>query len=251
MTFLALFRKELVSYIVSPLFYVVSAVFLCLCGFFFYTRLVFFVEYGLGYDILGNFWLAFLAGAPYSISMVLLLVMPLLTMRLFAEERKLGTIELLLTYPVRDGELLAAKFAACAVVLAVMLAATLLYPIYVFVLQPFPWMPVLAGYVGLLLLGLSFIACGVFVSALTESQVVAAIGTLGILLLFWVLTWNEAASSPDLLRVLTRLSMFDHFQGFAHGVIDVQDVTYFVFFVAFFNFLTLRVLESRKWRGRR
>jgi ABC-2 type transport system permease protein len=250
-TFLALFRKELVSYFVSPLFYVVSAVFLCLCGFFFYTRLVFFVEYGFGYDILENFWLAFLAGAPYSISMVLLLVMPLLTMRLFAEERKLGTIELLLTYPVRDAELVAAKFAACAVVFLLMLGGTLLYPVYVFYLQPFPWVPVMAGYAGLLLLGLSFIACGVFVSSLTESQVVAAIGTLGILLLFWVLTWNEAASSPQLLRVLTRLSMFDHFQGFARGVIDLQDVAYFIFFVTFFCFLTLRVLDSRKWRGRR
>jgi len=251
MTVLALFRKELVSYFVSPLFYVVAAVFLCLCGFFFYTRLVFFVEYGFGYDILGNFWLAFLAGAPYSISMVLLLVMPLLTMRLFAEERKLGTIELLLTYPVRDGELVAAKFAACATVFVMMLAGTLLYPFYVFYLQPFPLVTLLAGYLGLVLLGVSFIACGVFVSSLTESQVVAAIGTLGILLLCWVLTWNEAASSPTLLQVLTRLSMFDHFQGFARGVIDVQDVAYFVFVVWFFCFLTLRVLEARKWRGRR
>jgi ABC-2 type transport system permease protein len=250
-TFFALFRKELVSYFVSPLFYVVAAVFLCLCGFFFYTQLVFFVQYGFGEDILGNFWLAFLAGAPYSISMVLLVVMPMLTMRLFAEERKLGTIELLLTYPVRDAELVAAKFAACAVVLAVMLAGTVVYPIYVFVLQPYPWLPVLAGYIGLLLLGLSFIACGVFVSSLTESQVVAAIGTLGILLLCWVLTWNAAASSPEFLRVLTRLSMFDHFEGFARGVIDLQDVAYFVFVVGFFSFLTLRVLEARKWRGRR
>jgi ABC-2 type transport system permease protein len=250
-TVLALFRKELVSYFVSPLFYVVAAVFLCLCGFFFYTRLVFFVQYGFGEDILGNFWLAFLAGAPYSISMVLLLVVPLLTMRLFAEERKLGTIELLLTYPVRDGALVAAKCAACAVVLTVMLAGTVVYPIYVFVLQPFPWLPLLAGYLGLLLLGLSFIACGVFVSSLTESQVVAAIGTLGILLLCWVLTWNEAATSPQFLRVLARLSMFDHFQGFARGVIDVQDVGYFACVVAFWTFLTLRVLEARKWRGRR
>jgi ABC-2 type transport system permease protein len=250
-TVLALYRKELVSYFVSPLFYVVAAVFLCLCGFFFYTQLMFFVQYGFGADILGNFWLGFLAGAPYSISMVLLLVMPLLTMRLVAEERKLGTIELLLTYPVRDGELLAAKYAACATVLVIMLAGTLLYPSYVFFLQPFPLLPVLAGYVGLLLLGLSFIACGVCVSSLTESQVVAAIGTLGMLLLCWVLTWNAAASSPGLLRVLTRLSMFDHFQGFARGVIDLQDVTYFIFVITFFNFLTLRVLEARKWRGRR
>src|SRR5207247_5345938 len=143
-------------------------------------------------------------------------------------------------YPLRDMELFLAKFVACAAVLLVMLGGTLLYPIYVQTLQPFPWVPVGAGYLGLFLLGLSFIACGLFVSSLTENQVVAAIGTLGILLMFWALTWNEAATSPQLLRVLVRLSMFDHFQTFARGVIDVQDVAYFVFFVSFFSFLTLR-----------
>jgi len=251
MTVLALFRKELVSYLVSPLFYVVAAVFLSLCGFFFYTRLMFFVQYGFGLDILGNFWMAMLAGAPYSISMVLLLVTPLLTMRSFAEERKLGTIELLLTYPVRDGELVAAKVAACTVVLCLLLAATLLYPLFIQSISPFPWSPVVAGYIGLFLLSLSFIACGVFVSSLTENQVVAAIGTLGILVFFWMLTWNESATSPGLLGVLSRLSMFDHFENFARGVVAVADVCYFLAVVVFFSYLTLRVLEARKWRGRR
>lgn len=251
MAFRALLRKELLSYFVSPLFYVVAAVFFCLCGFFFYTRLIFFVQYGFGLDILGNFWLAFLAGAPYSISMVLLLVLPLLTMRLFAEERKLGTIELLLTFPVRDSELLWAKLTACATVCTILLAGTLLYPVYVYILQPFPWMPVVAGYLGLFLLALSFVACGIFVSALTENQVIAAVGTLGLLLLCWMLTWNEAATSPRLLQALVWLSMFDHFQAFARGVIDAQDVAYFLSFIALFSFLTLRVLEARKWRGRR
>jgi ABC-2 type transport system permease protein len=247
MTFFALFRKELSSYFVSPLFYVVTAVFLCLSGYYFYTDLIFFVTFGFGMNILENFWQLLLV----DLRLVMLLSIPLLTMRLFAEEKKLGTIELLLTYPVRDGELLLAKFAACAVVCAIMLGGTLLYPIYVHTLQPFPWAPLVAGYLGLFLLGLSFIACGVFVSSLTESQVVAGMASIGILLLFWILSWNEAATSPTLLRLLIRVSMFDHFQKFAHGVIDAQDVAYFLFFVAFFCFLTLRVLESRKWRGRR
>jgi ABC-2 type transport system permease protein len=251
MTFVALFKKELRSYFVSPLFYVVAAVFFCLCGFFFYTQLIYYVEYGFGFNILGNFWIAYLAGAPYSVSMVLLLVMPLLTMRLLAEERKLGTIELLLTYPLRDGVILGAKYAACAVVVLILLLGTLIYPVYLHFLQPMPWLPLVSGYVGLLLLGLSFVACGLFVSALTESQVIAAIGSLGALLLFWMLTWNEAATSPPLLRALAQVSMFDHFETFARGVIDVSDLAYFVFFITAFNFLTMRVLESRKWRGRR
>jgi len=246
-TFLALFRKELLSYVVSPLFYVVAAVFLCLSGYYFYTDLIFFVTFGFGMNILENFWQLLLV----DLRLVMLLSIPLLSMRLFAEEKKLGTIELLLTYPVRDSEVFLAKFAACAVVFGVMLAGTLLYPIYVNILQPFPWLPLLAGYLGLFLLGLSFIACGVFVSSLTESQVVAGMATIGILLLFWIITWNEAATSPQLLRALIRLSMFDHFQTFARGVIDAQDVAYFLSFIGFFGFLTLRVLESRKWRGRR
>lgn len=247
MTFLALFRKELLSYVVSPLFYVVAAVFLCLSGYYFYTDLIFFVTFGFGMNILENFWQLLLV----DLRLVMLLSIPLLTMRLFAEEKKLGTIELLLTYPVRDGEVFFAKFAACAAVFGVMLAGTLLYPIYVSFLQPFPWPPLVAGYLGLFLLGLSFIACGVFVSSLTESQVVAGMATTGILLLFWIMSWNEAATSPGLLRILVRVSMFDHFQTFARGVIDARDVAYFLSFIGFFGFLTLRVLESRKWRGRR
>jgi ABC-2 type transport system permease protein len=251
MIFLALFRKELRSYFVSPLFYTVAAVFFCLCGYFFYTQLIFYVQYGYGVNIAGNLWVTLLAGAPYSISMVLLLVTPLLTMRLFAEEQRLGTIELLLTYPLRDRTIVAAKFAACAAVVALLVAGTLVYPLYLSSLQSLPWTPLLAGYLGLLLLGISFVACGLCISSLTESQVVAAIGTLGLLLLCWALTWNEAATSPPVLRVLQRVSMFDHFEPFARGVIDAGDVVYFAVATGFSLALTLRVLESRKWRGRR
>lgn len=249
--FLALFRKELRAYFVSPMFYAVAAVFFCLCGYFFYTQLIFYVQYGYGLNIAGNFWLTLLTGAPYSISMVLLLVSPLLTMRLFAEEKRLGTIELLLTYPLYDRTIVAAKFAACAVVLLVLIAGTLIYPLYLSSLQPLPWAPLLASYLGLSLLGLSFVACGLFISALTDSQMVAAIATLGVLLLFWSVTWNEAATSTQALRVLGELSMFDHFEPFARGVIDAGDVVYFIAAVVFCIALTLRVLESRKWRGRR
>ena len=249
MIFRGLLRKELRAYFVSPLFYVVAAVFYALTGFFFYTQLIYFVQYGFGVNILGNFWVAFLAGAPYSVSMVLLLVAPLLTMRLLAEEKKLGTIELLVTYPLRDGTIVAAKLLACTLVLLLLLAGTLAYPIFLAGMQPLPWTPILASYLGLVLLGVSFTACGLFVSALTDSQVVAAVGTLGLLLLFWALSWNEAATSPAVLRAAAGLAMFDHFETFAHGVIDGGDLAYFVAVSAFFAFLTLRVLEARHWRG--
>jgi gliding motility-associated transport system permease protein len=251
MTFLALLRKELRAYFVSPLVYVVAAVFYALTGFFFYTQLIYFVQYGFGFNILGNFWVAFLAGAPYSLSMVLLLVVPLLTMRLMAEERKLGTIELLLTYPLRDATIVAAKFTACSLVLALLLAGTLAYPAFLAAIQPLPWQPIVASYLGLLLLGVSFTACGLFVSSLTESQVVAAVGTLGVLVLFWAVSWNEAATSPPALRAAAQLAMFDHFETFAKGVVDGGDLAYFIAVSAFFTFCTLRVLEARHWRGQR
>jgi ABC-2 type transport system permease protein len=248
-SFRALLRKELRTYFVSPLFYVVAAVFYALSGFFFYTQLVYFVQYGFGVNILGNFWVAFLAGAPYSVSMVLLLVMPLLTMRLLAEEKRLGTIELLLTYPLRDGVIVAAKLTACSIVLIALLAGTLAYPVVLSGMQSLPWAPIGAGYLGLLLLGISFAACGLFISALTDSQVVAAVGTLGLLLFLWALSWNEAATTPVALRAAARFAMFDHFETFAHGVVDGADVAYFLAVSIFFVFLTLRVLESRQWRG--
>lgn len=251
MSFLGLLRKELRAYFVSPLVYVVAAVFYALTGFFFYTQLIYFVQYGFGFNIIGNFWIAFLAGAPYSVSTVLLLIVPLLTMRSLAEEKKLGTIELLLTYPVRDGTIVAAKFAACTIVLALLLAGTLVYPAFLATIQPLPWQPAVASYLGLLLLGVSFIACGIFISSLTESQVVAAVGTLGLLMLFWAVSWNEAATNPAALRAASTLAMFDHFEPFAKGVIDGGDIAYFAAVSTFFTFCTLRVLEARHWRGQR
>lgn len=239
-------RRELRSYFSSYIAYVLLAVFLLLTGGFFYSWLRYFILFG-GYVLPSGLWQQVFMDMRYCA----MIVLPLLTMRLFAEERRQGTIELLLTYPIRDGELLAAKFLACALVCAGLLAATLLYPWYLSTIQPLPLAPLLIGYTGLYLLGLSFVACGLFVSSLTESQVIAAVGTLGLLLGFWVLTWNEAASSPQLLRGLAQLSMFDHFEGFARGAIDADDITYFVGFVVFFNFCTLRVLEARTWRGRR
>lgn len=248
MRFIALLRKELRSYFVSPLFYVVTSVFLCLSGYYFYTDLIYFVTFGFGASILENFFQLLLVS---DLPRIMLLTIPLLTMRSFAEERKLGTIELLLTYPLRDGVLVGAKFAACAVVCLVMLAGTLLYPAFVYGLQPFPLEPLIAGYLGLVLLAFSFIACGLFISALTESQVVAGLVTIGVLLFIWIMSWNEAAAQQEIVRVLLKLSMFDRFQTFAKGVIDAADLAYFVFFIAFFSFLTLRALEARSWRGRR
>jgi len=245
--FWAILRKELRSYFFSPFIYLISAVFLLLSGYYFYTDLIFYVQFGFGLNIMENFWQLFFN----DLRLVVLLTVPFLTMRLFAEEKRLGTIELLLTYPMRDAELFWGKFAACTVATFFMLSWTGLYPVIMYQLQPFEWSAILAGYAGVLLLALSFVACGLFISSLTDNQVVAGSSALGVLLFFWILSWNEGATNEGLLRVVAQLSMVTHFQSFAQGFIDSKEVTFFFLFMLFFSFLTLRSLESRQWRGRR
>lgn len=245
---LALIRKELASYFSGPLVYVVIGAFLLATGYRFYTTLNSYVTIGFGMNILEHFWEEFFVN---HIGFYLLIVVPLFTMRLIAEERRLGTIELLYTYPLRDREIMIAKFVACLLVFLVFLAGTLLYPLIVYAIQPFDPMPFVARYLGTLLFLASCIACGLFVSSLTDSQVIASSCTFVLLLLFWILTWNEAAVSSNLLTALGQLSTFDHFYSFARGVIDLKDLAYFVMFIGLFLFLTLRSMESRHWRGRR
>jgi ABC-2 type transport system permease protein len=170
-------------------------------------------------------------------------------MRLFAEERKLGTLELIWTYPVRDRELLAGKFVAALALYLAMLATTLVGPAILWAFHPFSLPPVVAGYVGLVLIGSAFVACGLAASAVTENQVVAAMLAYGVLVLAWFATWNEAAIGARLAPLLLQLSLFDHFYGFAQGVIDSRDVAYLLAFATLFLFLALRALGARAWRG--
>jgi ABC-2 type transport system permease protein len=240
----AIARRELAAMCGGPLAWVLGAVFLSLSGYFFYSDLVLFVLVGGANETQGLWRFVFL-----DFRLVALLVLPLLSMRLFAEERKQGTLELLWTYPVRDREVLAGKYlAACTLYLA-MLAGTAIGPLLLYVLHPFDVAPVLAGYAGMLLLGVAFIACGTAASTVTDNQVVSAMLTYGVLVLAWFATWNEAAIGERIAPVLLQLSLFDHFYGFAQGVIDSRDVVYLLAFATLFLFLALRSLGTRAWRG--
>ena len=244
---MAVARKELRSYFAFSLVYILSAIFLLISGWYFYTDLEFFETMSFAQDILQNYWALLLS----DIRLCLLLTLPFITMRLFAEERKLGTIELLYTYPLRDTEIFWGKFIASMVVFLMMLGLTLVYPAYLHSIHRFPLLPLAAGYLGLVLLGCGFIACGMFISSLCESQVVAGVATIAILLFFWILNWNEASFESRLGDAVRSVSLFDHFEPFAKGVIDSWHLAFFVFFIAFFSFLTLRSMEARKWTGRR
>ncbi len=237
-------RRELTAMFSGPLAYVVGAVFLFLSGYFFYSDLTFFVLFG-GANLPAGLWrFVFL-----DYRLVVLLVVPVLTMRLFAEERKLGTLELLWSFPVRDWEVLAGKFFAALVVYLGLLALTALGPMLLALLHGVSLWPVLAGYVGLVLLGAAFTACGTAASAATESQVVSALLTYGLLVFAWFFSWNEGAIGASMAPVLLQLSLFDHFYGFAQGVIDNRDVVYLLCFATFFLFVAMRALGSRAWRG--
>jgi len=244
---LAVMRKELRSYFAFPLVYVVTGLFAFMAGMYAWTDLDFFETIAFAKDIIQNYWQLLFSDMRFC----LLLLLPFVTMRLFAEERKLGTIELLYTYPLRDGEILGGKFLACVSILLMMLGLTVLYPVYIYSIHRFPVFPLVSGYIGLFLIGCAFIAFGLFISSLCESVVVAGIATILPLLFFWVLNWNEAAFEGQWLDTIRAFSLWDNFSGFAKGVIDLDHVTYFIFFVAFFVYLTLRSMEARKWTGRR
>ncbi len=244
MTVWGLVRKELLLYFTSFLFYVLAAVFLVLCGFLFYTNLDFYVRLG-GMNLVRGLW----QYQFFDMRERLLVLVPLLTMRLFAEERRLGTLELLWTYPMRDAELVAGKFLACLAVVTAMLAATVVYPAVLSLIHPVDPGPLCAGYVGLWLLAAAFVACGLFLSSITDSQLIAGAATYGVLLFFWMLTWNEAALAEGSLRVLKPFSLFDRFETFAQGGIDTRDVTFLVLFAAAFLVFTFFALDARRWRG--
>ncbi len=244
MTVAGIVRKECLVYFTSFVFYAVAAVFLALCGFLFYTNLDFYVRFG-GMNLPRGLW----QQQFFDVRERLLVLIPLLTMRLFAEERRQGTLELLWTYPLRDGEIVAGKFVACFLVVTLMLLATLVYPVLLAQLHPVEPGPLVAGYLGLWLLAAAFVACGVFLSALTDSQLVAGAATYGVLLFFWMLTWNEAAVSEGVLAFVKPFSLFDRFEIFAQGGIDTRDVAYLVLFAGTFLTLTIFALDARRWRG--
>lgn len=242
---IAVLRKELVSYFSSLLAYVVLALFFAMSGFYFYSNLSFFLLSG-GYDLTRGLWqYQFLDMRQY-----MLTLLPLLSMRLFAEERRQGTLELLWTYPLRDGQIVLGKYLASLLVLALMLVGTFVQPLWLAAAGvALPWPAIAAGYLGLFLLGAAFLACGLLISSLTTSQILAAAVTYSVLLLFWALTWNQAAVGAPTLAVLSQLSLFDRLYTFVRGGIDTADVTFLLLWSAVFLTWTVLGLGVRRWRG--
>jgi ABC-2 type transport system permease protein len=255
MTIWPIYKREVQQYFTSPVAYVILAIFLFITGLFFYAIFSGFAQAsmqiamnpGMGRDL--NVMDSVLRPLFDNMRVILLLLMPLVTMRLFAEERRSGTIELLLTYPVRDGAVLVGKYLAAMTLYGAMIGGLLAYPALLAYFARIEWGPLLTGYIGLLLMGAMFAAVGLFASSLTENQIVAAIVTFGILLSFWIIGWLAAFTSGPVGTVLTHLSILEHNDTFAKGVLDTKDVIYYVDFTALALFLALRSLEARRWSG--
>ncbi len=250
-----IFKKEMLLYFTSPIGYVVITMFLVIMGFFFYSIFAFFTVASMQAAMNPTFArdLNVTDGVMRplfsNMSVIMLLLMPMLTMRLFSEERKSGTIELLLTYPVRDGAVLVGKYLAALALYGLMLALTLVYPAILRYFAPLEWGPLLTAYLGLALMGAAFLAVGVLTSSLTENQIVAAFSTFGVLLMFWVIGWSADYAGGVAGKILAHLSLIEHYESFAKGVIETRDVVYYLNFTALALFLSLRSLESRRWSG--
>lgn len=229
--------KELRSYFVSPVAYVIVAFWLVATGFFFWRSV----------DVTNE---ASLRDVFSVVTILLLLISPALTMRLLAEESRTGTLELLLTAPVRDWSVVIGKFLGALGLYAVMIGLTLFYPVLLMLLGGNPdWGPIWSGYLGLLLLGMSFLAVGLFASSLTSNQMVSAVIAFVILLILFVISQVAGSVSSGVGDFLSKFSLTDHFDSFPRGIIDLKDVIFYLTFTAVVLFFTVQVVEGRRYRS--
>ncbi len=183
-------------------------------------------------------------------AVVLVFIVPLLTMRAFAEERRQETLELLFTYPLSDFDIVWGKFLGLVWFFEMLTLPTLLYAFFVHSIGgELDWGPLACGYVGFWMLGMAYLSLGLFVSSISESPIVSAIITFSLLLLFWVLDWAVGVSDGMFAKILAAISPLAHFREFTVGVLDLRNIAYFLFFHIYFLFLTIRSIETRNWKG--
>jgi ABC-2 type transport system permease protein len=235
-TVLSIFKKEFKAYFLSPIAYVFTTVYLVVTNFLFFQG--FFLMNQA--DMRGYFGLL-----PW----VFLIFVPAITMRIWAEEKKLKTLELLLTWPVSDFEVVLAKFLAsfCFLSLSVLLSITV--PITIMILGKPDMGPIIGGYLGALLMGAAYLAIGLWVSSITENQIVAFIVGVVVTFGFFIVgnTFVTMAAPSWLVPVLSYIGLGNHFDSVGRGVVDSRDIIYYVSIIGFFLFLNVRSIESRKW----
>ncbi len=256
---LAIFQKEFKSFFYSPIAYVILALFTALTGVFFYLYLSSFVEAAF-MDMIRSqqyrmapqkFNVNLMLIRPYfwNIALISLFTLPTITMRLYSEEKRLGTVELLYTTPITPLQIILGKFLAGVAFYIVLLLPTMFFQALLFIYGDPEFLPVLSGYIGLILLGSAFISVGLFISTTTENQIIAAIGGFGMSLLLWVVGWGANFVGPTLKPILNYISIINHFEDFAQGVVDSSHLAYYVLFVIVGLYFSLKMVESVKWRA--
>ena len=250
---IAIAQRELNAYFASPIAYVLIGFFALLFGWFFYVPLAYFeqqsMQMGMNPTQALNINQMLIGPTLMNTTVIMLFLFPLITMRTYSEEKRSGTIELLLTSPVTDVEIIFGKFLGAMLLYAAMLAVTLIHIAILFIYGQPEWKPIATGYLGLLLMGGSFLSLGLFISSLTKNQIVAGIATFAVFLMLWVINWIGTFVGPTMQTVLAHLSLTDHFDDFAKGVIDTKHVIYYLSFMAFGLFLTAKSVDSERWRG--
>ncbi|NLY43721.1 MAG: ABC transporter permease subunit [Clostridiaceae bacterium] len=232
---IAIFRRELKAYFFSPLGYVFIGFFLLLSGYFFSVS---------------NILRATVNMAVFfsNLSLVFLFLIPILTMRLISEEIKNRTDQLLFTSPVSLTGIVLGKYLAALSMLLITLVITGIYTIFLNIFSDPPMGEIITGYIGFFLLGASFISVGIFISSLTENQIIAAVASFSVLIILWFINWIiPYASNPMFVKVLEWFSMLKRFEVFNMGILSLNNIVYFVSFIITFVFLTIRVLEKRRW----
>lgn len=251
---LAIFGKEIRSYFTSPIAYGLMAFFALISGYFFYVYVAIFVSRSVESQMMGrgmpmdvNEWVV--RPMLMNLSVIGLFIIPMITMRLFAEEKSRGTIELLATSPVRDYEIILGKWLAALALYAAILGISILNVLVLFLYGRPDVAPIVTGYLGLLLQGGCLLAIGAFLSTTTRNQIIAGVATFAICLLLWVLDWVSSYETAAWAKVVAYLSVITHFEPFAKGVVDTKDVVFYVSMIFFGLFMTARSMESLRWRA--
>ncbi len=251
---LTIAKKELKTYFVSPMAYVVATVFLLIGGFFFTTMLSYFsrlsfqfMQYGFQDEQI-NVNEMVVRPLYMNLSLVLLMVLPIVTMRLVAEERRSGTAELLFTSPVRPWEVVVGKFLGAFLLMGLLALATAVYPVVVALVGSVDFGPVFSAFAGLVLTGGAFVAWGVLASCVSENQIVAAVTSFGFLLLLWVVNWAASLTEGPVASVLGYLSVMSHYEELAKGVVSSTDVVFFLSLAFLPLFLAAQLLAARHGR---
>lgn len=249
-----IWRKEMRSYFVSPIAYLLLVMFAVIFGFFFWNILGYFVFTGMESQMRGEMFPMnvneqVIRPLLANVGVIGLFFIPMITMRLFAEEKRSGTIELLVTSPIRDGEIILGKWLAALTLYGGILLLTALNFVFLFKYGNPDWKPLAIGYLGLLLQAGALLAIGMFISTLTRNQIIAGAATFGVCLLLWVLEWVGGYETATWAKVLSYISITTHNASFAKGLLDSKDAVYYVTLIFLGIFFTARSLESLRWRS--